>query len=121
VAAFGGELNATPVRVQHLHHPRPEPRPAATAWSPDGRRLAYLDVLEGAVWLLDADGTNVERLPLGRWAANLAWSPDGEHIAFNDPCPGYGDCSMSIWVVRVADGHVARLVPPLAYAPSWVP
>jgi Tol biopolymer transport system component len=109
-----------PVRVSPFLGPSPDlQRPA---WSPDGRRLAYVDLLEGAVWLLDADGSNLERLPLGMGAANLSWSPDGEHIAFNDPCPGYdGDCSMSIWVVRVADGRVARVVPPWAYAPSWVP
>jgi Tol biopolymer transport system component len=108
-----------PVRISPLMAPVPDlQRPA---WSPDGRRLAYLDLLEGAVWLLDADGSNSERLPLGMWAANLAWSPDGEHIAFNELCPGYGDCSMSIWVVHVADGRVARLVPPFADAPSWVP
>lgn len=62
------------------------------AWSPDGKRLAYVAPGQPAgaqvfVKWLDAPGetqlTRLERAP-----SNLAWSPDGQHLAFNMNVPG---------------------------------
>ena len=61
--------------------------PAATdpAWSPDGRRLAYLAPgASGAadVFLADADGTNRGRLTATNGEeASPTWSPDGRRVA----------------------------------------
>lgn len=53
-------------------------------WSPDGRRLAFLSVIRGAAYIINANGTG-RRLLNRRCAAttlsSLAWSPDGRRVA----------------------------------------
>ncbi|MDQ3488634.1 MAG: protein kinase, partial [Acidobacteriota bacterium] len=61
----------------------------APALSPDGRRIAFLRVIENyttALIVADADGSNERRLLIGSketWLDNpgLAWSPDGRRLA----------------------------------------
>ncbi|MGH8152658.1 MAG: S41 family peptidase, partial [Rhodanobacteraceae bacterium] len=58
------------------------------AWSPDGKRVAYISDESGEeeVWVRDADGTHpvmLTRGVIGRLYAPL-WSPDGKRIAFVD-------------------------------------
>ncbi|HEV3358020.1 MAG TPA: serine hydrolase [Pseudonocardiaceae bacterium] len=60
----------------------------APAWSPDGKRLAFLRAEEGPaqLWILPADGGEPEQvstLPLG--AGLPIWRPDGGAIAFAAP------------------------------------
>lgn len=55
------------------------------AWSPDGAHLAFTSTRDGdgytrAVYLMKADGSNVQRLVEN--ADQPAWSPDGTQIAF---------------------------------------
>ncbi|MFL6122945.1 serine hydrolase [Actinophytocola sp.] len=60
------------------------PADAAPAWSPDGRRLAF--VRGGQLAVLDAGGGEPEQLtdlPLGAGAPH--WSPDGRRLAFTAP------------------------------------
>ena len=60
------------------------PADTAPAWSPDGRRLAFLR--DGQVAVLDPDGGEPEQLtelPLGAGAPH--WSPDGRRLAFTAP------------------------------------
>ena len=45
------------------------------AWSPDGRRLAF--VRDGAVYVLRADGSGLRRVTVG---ASPAWAPDGSRL-----------------------------------------
>ncbi len=59
------------------------------AWSPDGRMIAFVRADESGegtgsfIYLMNADGTGVRRLPnTGFNAANPTWSPDGTRIAF---------------------------------------
>jgi TolB protein len=55
------------------------------AWSPDSRQIAFTSNQSGYfnLWLMEADGTNVQQLTHSEaqhWLA--AWSPDGGVIAF---------------------------------------
>jgi TolB protein len=58
------------------------------AWSPDGRRIAFAgerDGRESELFLIDADGTGVQRLTFTRRVVTDAqpnFSPDGRHIVF---------------------------------------
>jgi Tol biopolymer transport system component len=87
------------------------------AWSPDGRRLAFVRVQGGRsdIYVVDADGRGLRSLahaimfrpspgaPSSGFAANPTWSPDGERIAFMSNRDGTDD----IFVVN-ADGSGLR-------------
>ncbi len=58
-------------------------RGSAPAWSPDGRRIAF--VITGTLYVVNADGSGHRTLTrLGRdgGVASLAWSPDGRKLLF---------------------------------------
>ena len=58
--------------------------PTNFLWSPDGRKLAFDlgSTAEEAVYVVDADGSNVRSLVTGGHSNRLAsWSPDGEEVA----------------------------------------
>jgi Tol biopolymer transport system component len=87
--ASGGERR----QVTHSvgYNPAGQSQPA---WSPDGRRLAFIDftgVTDGTgcrLWLVDANGANQHRVDVMGSSESLAmgaspaWSPDGGRIAF---------------------------------------
>jgi TolB protein len=61
---------------------------ASPAWSPDGKRLAFVRVelgpggASGGVWVMNADGSNATQI--SGVADRPVWSPDGKRIAFSD-------------------------------------
>ncbi|CAA9590025.1 MAG: tolB protein precursor, periplasmic protein involved in the tonb-independent uptake of group A colicins [uncultured Thermomicrobiales bacterium] len=72
---------------------------ADAAWSPDGRRIAFVSDRDGDfinLWTIEPDGSNPHRLvhENNRHQAP-AWSPDGRRIAYtrNDR----GDCQVWCW------------------------
>ncbi|MFL5797447.1 MAG: hypothetical protein ACJ77A_05870 [Actinomycetota bacterium] len=79
------------------------------AWSPDGSRIAFRgywgDGCEGCydLYVMNGDGSDLERLTHGVNAANPSWSPDGSTIAFDTS--GYG----SIETVRLDGSGLAKL------------
>jgi Tol biopolymer transport system component len=86
-------------------------------WSPDGSRIAFVEqTLEGLteLWVINADGTDAERLYTCELPCNEIhypdWSPDGESIYFSqnaDVPPGeVVPRTFSIGRVDVADGGV---------------
>lgn len=118
----------------------------APAWSPDGRRIAYVRVVDRAerfqdrgcsvrAWVVNADGTGEKRLePLADqcdWP--LRWSPDGTRLAMLlvDPTPPDPDHAFHLSMVTVdgsepvvtlsdsTDGSWQPVVAALPPAPSF--
>ena len=61
-----------------------------TAWSPDGKRIAYVSATEGkaqihVLWLDSGASTAITHVQEG--PGGLAWSPDGRWIAFTQHVP----------------------------------
>jgi len=88
---------------------------AGPAWSPDGRRLAFVRARAGVdeyslfdLWVLDAGGGETRQLSreIGR-AVAPAWSPDGAWIAcfgHDEQETGFGDSAVRVWLVPAAGG-----------------
>lgn len=90
------------------------------AFSPDGKRIAYLVYSVGAsfeLWIMDRDGKNKSQLTTE--GANPSWFPDGKRIGFACPAGNRSAfCSLTIEgrkqekLFDFADyTHVARLSP----------
>ena len=69
------------------------------AWSPDGQRIAFVSLREGApeIWVMNADGSDQTRLTNNTFNdADPSWSPDGAKILFaNDYYGTYDVWSMN--------------------------
>jgi Tol biopolymer transport system component len=84
------------------------------AWSPDGRRIAFvrspsgLQLPETRIYVTGLDGESVRPVARGYYPA---WSPNGRRIAFVHWCPGrdHWPCPSAIYTVRL-DGSDRRLV-----------
>jgi dipeptidyl aminopeptidase/acylaminoacyl peptidase len=110
------------IRLLGEHQSRSDcPFPAAVAWSPDGRTLAYDCAAfeeRSRIWLVATDGSHRRRLPTGSLdAAWPTWSPDGTHLAFAASRSGIRN---GIYTVRL-DGTALRRVVRHGSAPDWSP
>jgi Tol biopolymer transport system component len=85
------------------------------AWSPDGRKIAFVGVRDGnrGIDVMNADGSGLRRLvrDAGKADPSVAWSPDGRKIAFTSGRDGNSE----IYVVN-ADGSGLRR---LTRNPAW--
>jgi Tol biopolymer transport system component len=121
--------------------PNPDVTDLYTAYSPDGKTIAFTSVNRGgvkyAVYLMDADGKNIRLLTPPELEAVLPqWSPDGQRIVFEahesfggQDTHGFNE---EIWTIG-ADGMGARqltnnnhglpifLETPHDSVPSWSP
>jgi Tol biopolymer transport system component len=92
------------------------------AWSPDGKRIAFISdrVGQAEIWVMDADGGNPR--PLSAETAGcsgLRWSPDGKRIAFVIEKDGNRD----IYTAETSGGKVTRLTDDEfpSGQPAWSP
>lgn len=81
------------------------------AWSPDGRRIAF--VRSSELHVMNADGSNVRRIFSGSNTQNPSWSPDGTKIAYSALSNG----SANLWVVSPNAGGPGPTL--LFEAPGW--
>lgn len=92
------------------------------AWSPDGRKIAFVSNRDGNlnIYVMDADGKNVHQLT-DHPASDLhpAWSPNGQEIAFQSTRDG----NIDIYVMDTNGGNIHRLPHRLAFdiTPAWSP
>lgn len=93
------------------------------AWSPDGSRIAFAAVRDAnfAIYVMDADGQNVQRLT-GTTAQenhNPKWSPDGARIVYSSLRDGNTD----IYIMNADGTNTVRLTDNPSYDsyPSWSP
>lgn len=98
-----------------VHALRKGPQWFATtlAWSPDGRKLAF--VTRRAIWVMNADGSHAARLtpPVrGRFGVYVGWmsptwSPDGHRIAYTFSATAKAD--RDVWVMNADGSKKTRL------------
>ena len=70
-------------------------------WAPDGKRIAYLDYDEWAIYTADIDGGEVKRIAMtGKTGGKPAWSPDGSEIAYVFA----GDRNYQIRIINIETG-----------------
>ena len=95
----GGAIDDEPVQLV------PSTNAEDAAWSPDCSQLVYTQ--DGAIWLVDHDGTNRRRLvPYnGGYMAYAVWSPLGDRIAYARKSPDRDRWISHIWTVNVDGSH----------------
>ena len=111
---IGGRLLAL------IESPPGRPEVQAPVWSPDGRRIAFLNKRDGGkeIYVVSADGSGQRRLTRdARFSATPAWSPDGRKIAFEG---GPRRHLSGVYVVN-ADGSGQRRLARNGSAPAWSP
>ncbi len=103
-------------------------------WSPDGNQLAFVRDTDppatGPVWpsrsesiyVMNSDGSNVQRLTEFETGGYTSWSPDGERIAFE----GNFDGIWEIYVMETDGSNVQRITHTSvrdagSFAPEWSP
>ena len=95
---------------------------ARASWSPDGKKIAFIENQPGNLWVMNASGTAAHQIGDGlENESDPAWSPDGALIAFVRRTPG-GDIR-ELDVVR-PDGTGRRQITHLnasVGSPSWSP
>ena len=101
------------------------------AWSPDGQRIAFHSDRDRRsrsgrgrdfeIYVMNADGSNVERLTYSGDGSNAGpkWSADGRKIAFTSDRDGNSE----IYVMNADGSNVERLTHHDAYdfGPAWSP
>ena len=100
--------------VEHDHESRrrltSQPRfSAAPAWSPDGRRIAYMARSAAGkedfdIFVRSADGTGPETCLVCApdMQTGAEWTPDGRFVLYESVSPR----SVAIWAMRAEAGHV---------------
>lgn len=87
------------------------------AWSPDGRRLAFISSRSHAdLYVMNADGSHPVPLTTGLDVSEFVWSPDGRRIAFT----GHRNETRAIYIVDTTGSGLMKLNDH-ADSPAWSP
>jgi Tol biopolymer transport system component len=79
---------------------------AVPRWSPDGRYIVSLDLVDGALMLWDFETRAWKRLVGPARKHNPVWTRDSRHLYFQS----FTDQEDAIYRVGVPDGRLERLV-----------
>ncbi|HWB84330.1 MAG TPA: hypothetical protein VG675_09335 [Bryobacteraceae bacterium] len=84
---------------------------ATPAWSPDGKKIAFVSSRSGSqeLWICDADGTNPQKLTSFGGASVIfpRWSPDGQRLIFGALTGLHGN--FESYVIGAASGTPQRI------------
>ncbi len=109
------------VMDEHGENEVPLARGNGAVWSPDGKRIAYLDNRTTGLYklfMMNADGTQSQNL--ANWNMPLrgfAWSPDGKHLAFTSSASD----KYFIYILNVEDNAEPVLLVRNASVSDWIP
>jgi Tol biopolymer transport system component len=103
---YGSAVGLTSTSGRHARRLLPSDA-SALVWSPDERRLAFVD--RNGLHVASADGGHVRRLPPknANWVGSPAWSPDSRWIAI--PVAPNGSTLQDLLLVA-AEGSSSRLL-----------
>ena len=98
------------------------PSTAQSAYPGSNGKIAFVSDRDdpfGGIYTMNADGSAVTRVDIGRTIESPAWSPDGTKLAFGSKRDGFDD----IFVLEIASGSLTRLTtgPDTDFEPTWSP
>lgn len=100
----------------------PESSALGAAVSPDGTRIAFDAEVDGQrqVWVMDPDGSDLERVTDGIEAIAPTWSPDGRSLAYTGMAT---DGLRTIFVVELGSGETRPVTSERSdvFGPDWSP
>ena len=117
---FTFEPTGTEVNPTNLtNHPLTDSRPR---WRSDGRKIAFESNRNSAsdIYVMDADGSNVQRITFTGDASSPAWHPDGSQIVYQRTIPGL---SFEVYKVNIDGSNPTVLAssPQEDSLPFWNP
>jgi dipeptidyl aminopeptidase/acylaminoacyl peptidase len=116
------EQNQQSLSIERLYMTRSV---GATAWSPDGKTIAFISNISGRsnLWLVPAEGGWPTQLTVSdQRQTSPAWSPDGKWIAYQSDYDG--DEQWDIFFVSPTTGEVINITKTREIAeenPTWSP
>ena len=91
---------------------------SALDWSPDGSRLAYID-LGHSLSIVRVDGSLTERIDLGMKVEDVRWRPNGQELVFRGIRSLGGVDVVGLFVVDADGANLREILPPTSSLDQW--